>query len=248
MNELNKIMVRIKNNLHNWSLFILLIIFLIIITYYRLKIQMDIGPAYDAYDFLANAALFAGKNIGYSALRPPFLSFLTSIIFRFEGLSINPIFYVDAIIDVLGVLGLYLFLRLRFNALNSFIGSLLYVTFPIILTYVGVGTSDLPSVSITIWALYFTFLAVKRDSRYFLLSFPLAMISFLTRYNQALIIFPIFLIIFVNWQNIKKHKNVIIGLILSLLILVPFLIFFTFKYGNALYPFHKFLWYQLRFN
>lgn len=241
MNEFHKIMDKIKSNLHHWTFFILLIIFLIIITYFRLKIQiMSIGPEFSVYDFLANAALFAGKNIGYFSLRPPFLSFLTSIIFRFEGLSINPIFYVDAIIDVSGVLGLYLFLKLRFNDLNSFIGSLLYFTFPIILTYVGVGIPDLPSVSITIWALYFTFLAVKRDSRYFLISFPLAIISFLTRYNQALIIFPLFLIILVDWQNIKKYKNIIIGIILSLLIIIPFLIFFTFKYGSPLYPFTSF--------
>ena len=236
----HKIMDKIKNNLQESILFILLIIFLIIIAYFRLKIQLNIAPAYDSYDFLSNAALFAGKNIGYSALRPPFLSFITSIIFRFEGLSINPIFYVDAIIDVLGAIGLYFFLKLRFHALNSFIGSLLYFTFPIILTYVGAGVADLPSISITIWALYFTFLAVKKDSRYFFLSFPLAMISFLTRYNQALIIFPIFLIIFVDWQNIKKHKNIIIGIILSLLIIIPFLIFFTLKYGNPLYPFTNF--------
>lgn len=240
MYEFHKIMDKIKNNLQESVLFILLIIFLIIIAYFRLKIQLNIGPMYDSYDFLSNAALFAGKNIGYSALRPPFLSFITSIIFRFEGLSINPIFYLDAIIDVLGVIGLYFFLKLRFNALNSFIGSLLYFTFPIILTYVGAGIADLPSVSISIWALYFTFLAVKKDSKYFLLSFPLAMISFLTRYNQALIIFPMFLIIFVDWPNIKKHKNIIIGTILSLLILIPFLIFFTFKYGNPLYPFTNF--------
>ena len=240
MYEFHKIMDKIKNNLQESVLFILLIIFLIIIAYFRLKIQLNIGPMYDSYDFLSNAALFAGKNIGYSALRPPFLSFITSIIFRFEGLSINPIFYVDAIIDVLGVIGLYFFLKLRFNALNSFIGSLLYITFPIILTYLGAGVANLPSVSITIWALYFTFLAVKKDSRYFLLSFPLSMISFLTRYNQALIIFPIFLIIFVDWKNIKNHKNIFIGIILSLLILIPFLIFFTLKYGNPLYPFTNF--------
>ena len=240
MYKFHKIIDKIKNNLQESVLFILLIIFLIIIAYFRLKIQLNIGPMYDSYDFLSNAALFAGKNIGYSALRPPFLSFITSIIFRFEGLSINPIFYVDAIIDVLGVIGLYFFLKLRFNALNSFIGSLLYITFPIILTYLGAGVADLPSVSITIWALYFTFLAVKKDSRYFFLSFPLVMISFLTRYNQALIIFPIFLIIFVDWQNIKKHNNIIIGIVLSILILIPFLIFFTLKYGNPLYPFTNF--------
>ena len=80
MNDFNKIMHTIKNNFKESVLFILLIIFLIIIAYFRLKIQLDIGPMYDTYDLLANAALFAGKNIGYSALRPPFLSFLTSII------------------------------------------------------------------------------------------------------------------------------------------------------------------------
>lgn len=230
----------IKNNLHKWGLLISLVIILVIVSYYRVRIQMDIGPPYDTYDFLANAAEFAGKNIGYSDLRPPLLSFLTSIIFRFENLSITPIFYVDAIIDILGVVGLYLFLRLRFNALNSFLGGLLYGTFPIILTYTGVGYPDLPCVSISIWALYLTVLAVKTNSRYFFISFALAMAAFLTRYNQALIIFPMFLFILINWDNIKNHKNLVLGIIISFLIVIPFLIFFSLKYGNPITPFIDF--------
>lgn len=240
LNENHKLKDKIKNNVRHCALFILLLAFLIVIIYFRLRIQMDIGPGYDTYDFLANAAEFAGKSIGYSDVRPPFLSFLTSIFFRFEGLSINPIFYVDALIDALGVIGLYLFLKLKFNSLNSFLGSLLYATFPIVLTYIGVGFPDLPSVSISIWALYLTVLAVKSDSKFFFLSFPLAMISFLTRYNQALIIFPIFLFILINWQKVRKDKNMFIGIVLSFLIITPFLLFYALKYGSPLYPFTDF--------
>lgn len=230
----------IKNNLRKWVLLIFLIVIMVVIAYFRVKIQIDMGAPYDTYDFLANAAEFAGKSIGYTDIRPPFISFLTSIIFRFQNLSIAPIFYVDAIVDILGVIGLYFLLKLRFNDMNSFLGSLLYGTFPIILTYMSVGYPDLPCVAISIWVLYFTVLAVKRDSRFFLLSFPLAMIAFLTRYNMALIIFPMFLYILINWQDIKKPKNIAIGIILSLLVILPFLIFSYLEYGSPLSSFLNF--------
>lgn len=240
MNKFNKFTNITKKTLYNWGLFVLLIIILIIITYYRVRIQTYVGPPYDTFDFLANAAEFAGKSIGYSDPRPPFLSFLTSIVFRFEGLSESLIFYIDGLIYILGAIGMYLFLKLRFNSIISFLGALIYATFPIILTYVGVGFPDLSSVSFSIWALYLTVLAVKRNSIYFFLSFPLFMISFLTKFDQGLIIFPIFLLIIINWQNIRNHRNIFIGILLSFLIVIPFLIFFYWKYGNPLALFMDF--------
>lgn len=202
--------------------------------------QIQIGAMYDTYDFLANAAEFSGQSIGYTDIRPPILSLLTSIIFRFEGLSIAPIFYIEAILDVIGVIGLFLLLKQKFNDLNSFLGSLLYATFPILLTYVGVGFADLSSISISIWAIYLTVLAVKKDNKFFLISFPVAMLAFLTKFNQALIIFPIFFYILINWHNIKNRRNIIFGMIIAGLIFVPLLLFYTFKYGNPLFPFLDF--------
>lgn len=227
-------------NLNNWILLLLLIVIVGTITYYRVRIQMDIGPPYDTFDYLANAAEFAGQSIGYSDPRPPFLSFLTSLVFRLDGLSEAPIFIIDGIIYVFGAIGFYLFLKTRFNKLYSFFGTVLYTTFPIVLTYVGVGYPDLPSVSISIWALYLTTLAVKKDSKYFLAAFPLVMISFLTKFNQVLIIFPIIFYLFINWQHIKNRENLFIGIILSSLVLIPFLIFFSWKYGNSLWLFMDF--------
>jgi hypothetical protein len=136
-------------------------------------------------------------------------------------------------------------LNIRFNGFESFLGSLIYATFPIVLAVVGVGFSDLASVSLTIWAFYFTILAVKKDSRFFILSFPFAMLAFLTRYNSALIIFPIFLYIFINWEDIisnqfKGIRNILIGILASLTLLIPFLLFFYQKFGNLFYPFINF--------
>jgi hypothetical protein len=75
---------------------ILLTIITGFITYNCFLIQTSIGPVWDTYDFMANAALMADKGIGYFDLfRPPFLSFLTSIYYRFDGLSLWPIAAID---------------------------------------------------------------------------------------------------------------------------------------------------------
>jgi len=150
---------KLKN--HSSSIFYLLILasIVIFITYNCFQIQTTIGPVWDTYDLMSSAALMADKGIGYfDLLRPPFLPFLTSIYFRFDGLAMWPIAAIDGIIFILGVLGLYLFFKLRFNALTSFLGALIFATFPIVLTYVGAGFTDTPSVCIAIWALLFTVL------------------------------------------------------------------------------------------
>ena len=228
-------------NFSKWIFFIFLIGIVGSFTYFKIKLQIELGPVSDTFDFLANAALFAGKGFGYADLnRPPILSLLTSIFFIFDNLSIWPIFLIDGLLYVFGCIGLYLFLSERFDSLMSFIGSLLFATFPLVLTFAAVGYNDVSGVAVAIWAIYLTYLAVNRDSKYFFLSFPMAMLAFLTRFNNALIIFPIFLYIFISRDKIKSYKNIFIGIFLSSLILVPLFIFFNSKFGNPLYPFLSF--------
>jgi 4-amino-4-deoxy-L-arabinose transferase-like glycosyltransferase len=228
-------------NFSKWIFLIILIGIVGIYTYFKIKLQIELGPVSDTFDLLSNAALFAGKGFGYTDLnRPPLLSLLTSIFFIFDDLSIWPIFVVDGLLYVFGVVGLYLFLKERFDSLMSFIGSLLFATFPLIVTFTAVGYNDVSGVAVAIWAVYLTYLAVNKDSRYFLLSFPMAMLAFLTRFNNALIIFPIFLYILINRDKIKSSKNVFVGMLLSFLILVPLFLFFSAKFGNPLYPFLSF--------
>ena len=230
----------LKNNVNSIIFLLLLTVIVSLITYYRILIQIEIGPISDSFDFLSNALVYAGQGMGYSdLLRPPFFPFLISLVFRAGYISTNVVFYMDGLLFIFGVVGLFLLLKTRFNDLESFLGALLYATFPIVLTIVGVGFSDLASVSFTIWAFYFTVLAVRNDSRFFYLTFPFLMFAFLTRYNNALLIFPIFLYLLINKDKIN-FKQFFIGIAASILIIVPVLIFFYEKFGNIIYPFINF--------
>ena len=195
----------LKKHVNSIIFLIILTVIVSLITYWRVLIQIDIGPLSDSVDFFANALVFAGQGMGYSDLiRPPFFSFITSIFVRMGYTSINTIFAVDGGFFVFGVIGLYLLLKIRFNDIESFLGSLIYATFPIVLAVVGIGFSDLASVSLTIWAFYFTIWLLEMIQDFFYLSFPFAMFAFLARYNSALIIFPIFLYIFINRDEISS--------------------------------------------
>lgn len=199
------------------------------------------GPIFDTYDYLGNAAELAGKGIGLSDYtRPPVISILTSLFFLFGNLSVEPIMIVDGLFYVLGCIGLYLFLKTFFDPLISFIGSLLFATAPIVISYAAAGFNDVSSVCAAIWAIYLTYLAVKTDSKYFFLSFPISLMAFMTRYNMALIIFPIVLYVLINWKKIDKPRNIVWGIGLSVLIVMPILFLFSLKYGNPIYPFISF--------
>ena len=230
----------LKNHVNSIIFLLLLTVIVSIITYYRILVQIELGPVYDSFVFLANALVFSGHSIGYSdLLRPPFFSFIISLLFRLGYTSANTIFVVDGILFVFGVIGMFMLLKIRFNDLESFLGGLIYATFPIVLIYLGFGFSDLASVSFSIWAIYFMILAFKKDSRFFYLAFPFFMFAFLTRYNNGLLIFPVFLYILINSDKIN-FKNLIIGIIASFLVLLPVLIFFYEKFGNIIYPLMSF--------
>lgn len=215
-----------------------LIIIVSIITYYRVLIQFEMGPLSDSCDFLSDALVFAGQNMSYfDASRPPFFPFLLSLIFRTGYVFTNSIFILDGLMYIFGVIGLFFLLKLRFNDLQSFLGALLFATFSEVLTYVSTGFADITGVSITIWMFYFLILAVKRDSKYFYLALPFAMLAFLTRYNNALLIFPIFLYILINRHKIKNIKHLFTGMLASFLFIIPVFIFFLEKFGNMFYPF-----------
>ncbi len=222
-------------------LLLILMIIVSLIAYYRVEIQINIGPMWDTYDFLSNALLFSGNGIGYSDLnRPPVLPFLTSIFFRLGYISETAIFAVDGFFMVVGAIGLYLLFKLRFNHMISFLGSLLFSTFPIIVLFSGAGLSDIPSVSLTIWAFYFMVMAIKKSSKYFYLAFPTIMIAFLTRYTAGLVLFPFLLYLLINKQVLKNQKDIFIGIFCSILVLIPVLFFFYNTFGNPFYSFQSF--------
>ena len=191
------------------------------------------GPGWDTYAFLDNALEYAGMGTGYIELdRSPVLPFLTSLVFRAGFVSELSIYLVEGILFILGVVGFYCLLRLRFNSLESLAGCAVYISFPVILSWLGVGYLDISSVSISIWAIYTTVLAVKRNPRYFYLAFPLAMIAFLTRFTAGFVVFPIILYILMGGNYLHHLKKMLIGLLISVLIIIPYLVFMYQKAGD----------------
>ena len=63
------------------------------------------------------------------------------------------------------------------------------------------------------------------------------MMAFLTRYNIALLIFPVLLYLLINREQIKDWKSILIGIFSSFLVIIPVFIFIYQKLGNILYPF-----------
>ena len=230
----------LKNHKNSIIILILLTVIVSVITYFRILIQIQIGPVSDSIDFFTDALVLAGQGIGYSdLLRPPLFPFIISLFIRLGFTSINTIFAVDGGLFVFGVIGMFMLLKVKFNDLESFLGGLIYATFPIVIIMLGFGFSDLASVSFSIWAIYFTIIAIRNDSRFFYLAFPFLMFAFLTRYNNALLILPILLYLFINTNKIN-YKNLIFGIITSFIVIIPVFIFYYEKFGNIIYPFINF--------
>jgi len=225
------------------SLIFLLILFSItvLIVYYKIKLEISTGPPWDTFDFLSDALYFAGQGIGHTDfIRPPLLPFLTSLVFRLGYVSEVVIFVLDGIFFVFGVIGFYLLLKQGFDSYKSFIGALIFISFPVILLWVGAGYTDIASTSLSIWALFFTVLAVRRNPKFFYLSFMIGLLAVLTRFNAAIIIFPMFLYILINKESINDYKHVFWGIILASFLMFPVMIFFLKTLGNPILPFLQF--------
>lgn len=227
----NKLFTR--SNALNWICLLILILTVSIVVYYRVRMQTTIGPFWDTYSFLDNALEYAGMGTGYIELdRSPFLPFLTSLLFRMGFVSEVAIYVVEGLIFIFGVIGLYLLLKLRFNPLESLAGSTIYISFPVILVWLGIGYLDIAAVALSIWAVYLTILAVKKNPRYFYLAFPMAMMAFLTRFTAGFLLFPIILFILIGGNYLRNLKEMIMGLILSILVIIPYLGFMYQKAGD----------------
>lgn len=193
-----------------------------------------LGHSYrDIYLYLIQALKFSGVNIsGYDYVNylSPLVPFLTSIAFKLGFVSENSLFIITGAFYVLGVVGTYLLLKLRFNNTYSVFGALLYGSFTVNLMWAGNGSIDIPSVALSIWTLYFFIKAIKKDQKYFYLAFPLSILTFFAKYTGA-VVFAVMILYFLSQKdiisNIKKYiKNIVGGAIVGLLFTIPFFYFY----------------------
>lgn len=169
-------------------------IFSIALTYVLMTFHMSRGSfSSDVCVYLAGALDMAGMNVNHISdpswiHNSPFILFLTSLIFRLGYVNAYAMIYIGAFFGIVGIFGMYIFLRKRFSPLLSMAGSILYNSLSLTLFYYANGMLDVPAVSILIWTFIFTFAAVDKNPKYYVLVGISFAISFFTRFTTAYIL------------------------------------------------------------
>ena len=188
---------------------ILITAFSLILTCYYINFNQNLGIyCSDGYVYLLNAVYYTGHNI-YSTTTiylSPVICFLTSILMTLGIKDATSIYIVTGLFAVIGNIGLYFLLRIRFDEILSLTGVILYATFALNLTWLANGSIDIPGVSITIWTIFFMIMAVDKNPKYYLLAFPTLIIAFFTRYTIVFII-PVMVLYYLYRKGFKIEKQ-----------------------------------------
>ncbi|OWT33188.1 hypothetical protein BGI41_03655 [Methanobrevibacter sp. 87.7] len=186
----------------------------------------------DVYFYLIYALRFSGVYFsGYAYINnlPPLIPYLTSILFRLGYVNVSSIFIVTGIFYFLGGVFFYKLLRIRFNNLYSVLGAVIYSCLSINLTWAANGTIDIPSVALSIIALYGLIMAVDRNQKYFYLAFPAIVLGFFAKYTAGitLMIMILYYVLRVfSRRKLRKYwKNTLGGMIFGSLFIIPYIVY-----------------------
>ena len=208
-------------------LFITIISTILVIYYINFNANLGIYCS-DVYVYLLNALYYSGTNIHStrSIYLSPVVCYLTSLLFDLGYVDKVAIFIVTGILAIIGNIGLYLLLRLKFNNLLSWLAN---------------GSLDIPAASITIWIAYFAIIAIKDNPKYYTAAFPLLVIGFFTRYTVALVV-PALALYYLYEKGIKITKNdlkyIAIGLFFAIII-CSVILWTTYSMGEGNLVFDK---------
>ncbi|RBQ22295.1 hypothetical protein ALNOE001_20250 [Candidatus Methanobinarius endosymbioticus] len=217
--------------------FLFILLFSSIITILLIWINTSheiLGSSYrDVYFYLIKSLRFSGYSIGgyeYVNYLSPLIPFLTSFLFKLGFVNETSIFIVTGIFYILGVLGVFSLLKLRFRNIMAIFGTIIYTGLSINLIWVANGTLDIPSVSLTILAIYLFVIGVEKNQKYFYLAFPVAMLGFFAKYTAGLAI-PLMFLYILSKPDIKNTipkywKNVIGSLGAGSITSIPFMAYF----------------------
>lgn len=208
-----------------------LLIIVTAITLLLLNIDGKAGVYYvrDVFFYLNNALFYAGYDVGLENTRglSPLIPMITSIFFRMGFVSDFTIIVVSSVFYIFAILGMYFLLRLRYDEVLSFTGSMILATFPLVIVWVTKGMLDIPGMCLSIWSVYFMILSFRRNVKFLYIAFPLIMLGFFTRFTVLLMV-PVLLIQFLLVDDpinyIKTNiKDIIVGIGLGALVFAIFI-------------------------
>ena len=236
-------------NKEDWICLIIVIIFSFLCTAKMALFAMSgciLDP--DIAIYLLSALKYAGLdfyNVAYPAdlFYTPVISFFTSLFFKMGYVDKNAIIIVTAFFSFIGYVGLYYLLKSRFDSLLSLTGVIIYGSLLLVIFNLSKGMVDIPAVSISIWALLFAIRAIDKDPKYFLITFPLLVMAFFTKYVSGFML-PLILLYycmrrdivgkfdclltdrtsfkqkFKSYLSSKEFKYIILSLLVSLILTI----------------------------
>jgi hypothetical protein len=210
----------------------------IVLVAYKLVAQMAVGPGWDSYSFLANAAQFAGKGYGYTEpARPPLISVFAALPLAFGIFNERVIQVVDALLTLGSMAGFYLLVRRRFERPVAALATLALLASPPVWEWVGVGYTDLAAMGLCAWALYFGVRATEDDPRFFTVAFPLLVAASLMRITSLMFVLPFGVWLLLRGRPFRQARWLLAGVGSALLFYSPFAAHYIRVVGDPLYPF-----------
>jgi 4-amino-4-deoxy-L-arabinose transferase-like glycosyltransferase len=227
----------IKQKDKYYLLFIL--IYSIILVGYYINFNYNIGIyCSDVYVYLLNAVYYTGTNIRSTGTiyLSPLICFLTSIFFYLGFVDKLAIYIVTGAFAVFGNIGFYLLLKRYFDENLSLAGTIIYCSLTLYLTWLANGTLDIPAVSMTIWIVLLTVIAMKDNPKYYQYAILFVVLGVFTRYT-ILLTLPALALYYVYEKGFKIEsedlkyiaKGIAMGLVL---IAIAIAIIMTMGNGN----------------
>ena len=206
-----------------------ILVYSIILVGYYINFNNNLGIyCSDVYVYLLNALYYTGTNIRSTGTiyLSPLICRLTSIFFYFGFVDRQAIYIVTGAFAVFGNLGLYLLFKRYFNEILSLAGTVIYCSLTLYLTWLANGTLDIAAVSMIIWTVLFTIIAIDDNPKYYQLAILFLVLGVFTRYT-ILLILPALALYYVYKNGFKIDRKDLkyilrgigIGLVLAVIIM-----------------------------
>ncbi len=211
-------------NKKDYYCLIIIAVFSIVLTCNYIIFNSNLGIyCSDVYVYLLNSLYYTGTNIRSTGTiyLSPVICYLTSLFFRLGLVDKLAIYIVTGAFAVFGNIGFYILLKRYFKETLSLCGCIIYSSLSLYLTWLANGTLDIPAVSMIIWTVLFSVIAIKDNPKYYKYAIIFIVLGIFTRYTVFLT-FPALVLYYIYEKGFKIEsedlKEIAIGLLIGLVI------------------------------
>lgn len=213
-------------------------LFLILISkpYYMFTVNDAYQNSDQAYHLFIGDGLYLKSNgVLMEPVQGPGYPIIIFLFFALFGVSDNVVMFTSIFFSILLIFLTFLLGKELFSPKEGLFASLILILSPLFLLQSVASQNDMTSVFFVTLAIFLCIRFVKTSKYlYFLFSMIALNFSFLAKYPDILIGVLILFIIVYNKKHIDMKKCIVIYIISSILIVVPFMVYNYNNHGNVL--------------